>query len=120
MKKIDLGKNALKKQPFIRSRDNVKVLEIEKNEQYSLAYGELERLQENKKHKMAMQEIYYIIEGKGIMIVAGEKIKIKKGMIVKVEKNKEQKILTTGRRNLQFLMIVNPPYSEDKEIIFEE
>jgi len=119
MKEIDLSKRELKKQLFKRSKDDVKLLEIEKNGQYSLAYGEIERAKENRKHKMAMQELYYIIEGKGEMILSGEKILVKKGMIIKVEKNKEQKIRNMGRRNLRFLMIVNPPYNEEMEIIIE-
>jgi len=115
---IDLEKK-IKKQ-FIKSKDGVNVLELEKNDQYSIAYGELAQGEENKKHKMDMQEIYYFIEGKGVLWIAGNEIEVKKGMIVKVKENQEQKIRNTGRKKLRFLMIVNPPYDEKKEEIIDE
>ncbi len=54
-----------KEEDVIRSKDGVLVFELEKNNEYSMAYGELAVGEKNKKHKLEMQELYYIIQGKG-------------------------------------------------------
>ena len=113
MRKINLTEEVL--QNLEKSQDNTWVLEIEKNDEYSLAYGELNPGEENKKHRLEMKEIYYFIEGEGEMKIEEERVKIKKGMIITIPKNKIQQLKNTGKKKLQFLMIVNPPYNPKKE-----
>ena len=102
-----------------RSKDGVLVLEIEKNSDYSLAYGELAVGERNKKHKIEMQEIYYIIQGQGKMIVDNQEETIEKGDIITIPTNAIQQMINTGRLILKFLMIVNPPYNPEREEILE-
>ncbi|MBK5113397.1 MAG: cupin domain-containing protein [Candidatus Heimdallarchaeota archaeon] len=102
------------------SQDGCKILELERNEQYSLAYGELAVGEESKAHKMEMQELYYIIQGKGKITVNKEEKEIEKGDIIILPEEAVQKLENTGKEPLKFLMIVNPPYDSEKEQIVEE
>ncbi len=120
MEKIDLGKILEKKEGDIpRSKDGVIVIELLKTEKYSIAYGELLPKEENKKHKMIMEETYYFLEGEGIIIIDGDKIPVKKDIMIKIKPNAEQKLINTGIGKMKFLMVVNPPYDPIKEEILE-
>lgn len=115
MRKINLPEDISKK--LKRSQDDTWVFEIEKNKEYSLAYGELKTGEENKKHKLEMKEIYYFIEGKGEMKIEEEIIQVKKESVVIIPKDKKQQLKNTDKKTLKFLMIVNPPYDPKKEQI---
>jgi mannose-6-phosphate isomerase-like protein (cupin superfamily) len=120
MEKIDLGKILKNKEGKLpRSKDGVIVIELMKSEKYSIAYGELLPKEENKKHKMDMQETYYFLEGEGEIIIDGQKIPVKKDVMIKIKPNAEQKLVNTGKKKMKFLMVVNPPYNSDKEEILE-
>ncbi|NHJ32739.1 MAG: cupin domain-containing protein [Asgard group archaeon] len=101
------------------SQDGCKILELERNEQYSLAYGELAVGEKSKLHKMEMQELYYIMQGKGKITLDKEEKKLKKGDVIVIPENVEQKLENIGKETLKFLMIVNPPYDPKKEQILE-
>lgn len=101
------------------SQDGCKILELERNEQYSLAYGELAVGEKSKEHKMEMKELYYIIQGKGKITVNKKEKEIEKGDIIIISENAIQKLENTGNERLKFLMIVNPPYDPEKERILE-
>jgi len=101
------------------SQDGCKILELERNKQYSLAYGELAVGEKSKEHKMEMQELYYIIQGKGKITANKKEKKIEKGDIIVIPENAIQKLENTGNERLKFLMIVNPPYESEKERILE-
>ncbi|MGC9781006.1 MAG: cupin domain-containing protein [Candidatus Heimdallarchaeota archaeon] len=103
-----------------RSKDGVLVFEIEKNNEYSIAYGELAVGEKNKKHKLEMQELYYIIQGIGKIIVESREEVIKKGALIIIPENTTQQIQNTGQEKLKFLMIVNPPFDSEKEEIYED
>jgi mannose-6-phosphate isomerase-like protein (cupin superfamily) len=101
------------------SQDGCKILELERNEQYSLAYGELAVGEKSKAHKMAMQELYYIIQGKGKITLNGKEKILEKGDIIVLPEETVQKLENIGEEPLKFLMIVNPPYDPKKEQILE-
>ena len=120
MEKIDLGKILEKKEGKMpRSKDGVIVIELMKTEKYSIAYGELLPKEENKKHKMEMQETYYFLQGEGEIIIDGQKTPVKKDVMIKIKPNAEQKLVNKGKEALKFLMVVNPPYNPEKEIVLE-
>ena len=102
-----------------KSQDGTLIAEIEINKEYSLAYGELQGKESSKPHTMTMKELYYILEGKGIITVNNTEHSIVKGDVVIIPENAVQKMTNTGKKKLKFLMIVNPPYDPEKEIIFE-
>lgn len=101
------------------SQDGCRILELERNNQYSLAYGELAVGEKSKEHKMEMQELYYIIQGKGKITVNKKEKILEKGDIIVLPENAEQKLENIGKERLRFLMIVNPPYDPEKELILE-
>lgn len=101
------------------SPDGCKILELEKNKHYSLAYGELAKEERTKLHKMEMKELYYIIEGTGKITVNDKEKEITERDVIIVPENAEQKLENTGNKTLKFLMIVNPPYELEKESILE-
>ncbi|NHJ87099.1 MAG: cupin domain-containing protein [Asgard group archaeon] len=105
---------------FKKSQDGVRIVELYKNQSYSLSYGELGPKEENKLHKMAMEEVYYIIKGRGVMTIEEEELVIKKGDIIVIKPNYKQKLKNSGRVKLAFYMIVNPPYDPHKEEILEK
>ncbi len=109
----------LDEQNSYKGQDGTLIAEIEINKNYSLAYGELKARQSNKQHTMRMKELYYIISGKGIIMVNNFDHKIAKGDVIVIPENAVQKITNTGRRKLKFLMIVNPPYDPEKEVLLE-
>ncbi len=109
----------LDEQNSFKSPDGTLIAEIEINKDYSLAYGELKRKKSNKQHTMTMKELYYIISGKGIITVNSFDHSIAKGDVIVIPENAVQKITNTGRRKLTFLMIVNPPYDPEKEVLLE-
>ena len=109
----------LDKENSFKSQDGTVIAEIEINKDYSLAYGELQAKESNKQHTMTMKELYYILDGKGIITVNNSEHSIVKGDVIIIPENAVQKMTNTGRKKLKFLMIVNPPYDPEKEIIFE-
>ncbi len=109
----------LDEQNSYKSPDGTLIAEIEINKDYSLAYGEIKGKESNKQHTMIMKELYYIIEGKGIITVNSFEHEIAKGDVIVIPENAVQKITNTGRRKLKFLMIVNPPYDSKKEVMLE-
>lgn len=120
MEKNNLGKMLEKKEGKIpRSKDGVIVIELMKTEKYSIAYGELLPKEENKKHRMEMQETYYFLEGEGEIIIEGEKTLVKKDVMIKIKPNAEQKLVNTGKEKMKFLMVVSPPYDPSKEEVLE-
>ena len=117
-KKIPLKREDLGQEVKI-SQDGCKIVELERNEEYSLAYGELAVGEKSKEHKMAMQELYYFIQGKGKITINKKEKEIEKGDVIIIPKNAIQKLENIGKEPLKFLMIVNPPYDPEKEQILE-
>jgi len=117
-KKIPLKREDLVHGAII-SPDGCKIVELERNEQYSLAYGELGVGEKSKEHKMEMQELYYFIQGKGKITINKREKEIKEGDVIKIPKNAIQKLENIGKETLKFLMIVNPPYDPEKEQVLE-
>lgn len=86
---------------------------------YSIAHFSLEPNKESKLHKLSSSEIYYILEGQGIMTMDKEEFGIKKDDSVYVPPNTEQKIKNTGTDLLKFLCIVEPAWTQDCEKVLE-
>jgi mannose-6-phosphate isomerase-like protein (cupin superfamily) len=120
MEKFDLSKILKKSDSKLpRSQDGVLVLELIKTEKYSIAYGELLPNEENKKHRLEMEETYYFLEGEGELVIDGEKTVVKKDMIITIPLASEQKLINLSDKSLKFLMVVSPPYDPTKEEILE-
>jgi mannose-6-phosphate isomerase-like protein (cupin superfamily) len=63
-------------------------------------------------------EVYYILEGEGIMHVDDESAAVHAGQAIYVPPNSNQHISNTGDSDLRFLCIVDPAWQpQDEEVL---
>ncbi|MGY5148259.1 MAG: cupin domain-containing protein [Candidatus Nitrosopumilus sp. bin_7KS] len=86
---------------------------------YSLAQFTLESGKKSKLHKMSSTEIFYILEGSGVLHVNDEIYNLEKNDSVYVPPNSKQFIENVGTSDLKFLCIVEPAWKADDEILLE-
>lgn len=86
---------------------------------YSLAQFTLEPGKKSKIHKMSSSEIFYILEGSGIIHVNDEIHHLEKDDSSYVPPNSKQFIENVGTSDLKFLCIVEPAWKADDEILLE-
>ena len=86
---------------------------------YSLAQFILESGKKSKLHKMSSSEIFYILEGKGILHVDDESHHLEKDDSAYVSPNSKQFIENVGTNDLKFLCIVEPAWKADDEVLLE-
>ena len=86
---------------------------------FSIARFALEPGKRTKLHKLKASEVYYIIEGNGILKVDSESFKIGKDDAVYVPPMAEQMVENKGKKVLKFLCIVDPAWKGENEIILE-
>ena len=60
-------------------------------------------------------ELYYVLEGEGLMTIDGESARVRAGQIVYIPPGSVQHIRNTGTDDLAFLCIVDPMWREDDE-----
>ena len=68
---------------------------------------------------MSSSEIYYILEGSGMLKINEDVYQLEKDDSVYVPPNSKQFIENTGSINLRFLCIVEPAWKADNEILLE-
>lgn len=86
---------------------------------YSLAQFTLETGKKSKIHKISSSEIYYILEGSGILHINDESHHLEKDDSAYVPPNSKQFIENAGIDDLKFLCIVEPAWKADDEILLE-
>jgi len=86
---------------------------------YSLAQFTLRSGKKSKLHKMSSSEIYYILDGSGILYVNDESHNLEKDDSVYVPPNSKQFIENVGTDDLKFLCIVEPAWNADDEMLLE-
>jgi len=86
---------------------------------YSLAYASVAAGRLTKPHRLQASEVYYIIEGSGLMHINEESVEVDGGCAVYVPPNAIQFIENTGKSDLKFLCIVDPPWRKEDEQIFD-
>jgi mannose-6-phosphate isomerase-like protein (cupin superfamily) len=85
---------------------------------YSLAHATLKPDQSSLPHKLKTSEVYYILEGKGVMHVDDESSEVRFGQAVYIPPNSEQYIENSGDSDLKFLCIVDPAWRpQDEEVL---
>jgi mannose-6-phosphate isomerase-like protein (cupin superfamily) len=82
---------------------------------YSLAHARLPVGAASLPHRLKSSELYYILEGEGLMHIDGEEKKVAKGTVLLVPGAAEQYIKNTGSTELVFLCIVEPFWQEVDE-----
>jgi len=86
---------------------------------YSLAQARVEPGQKTKSHKLRSTEVYYILEGQGMMHIGQERQEVGPSCTVYIPPEAVQFIENTGRKDLKFLCIVEPAWREEDEEILE-
>jgi mannose-6-phosphate isomerase-like protein (cupin superfamily) len=71
------------------------------------------------RHRLRSTEVYYIIFGAGVMHVRDESAQVHAGHCVHIPAGTTQWIENTGRIDLAFLCIVDPPWSGADEVVVE-
>ena len=84
---------------------------------YSLAHVNLSCGKSTVSHIMKTSEVYYILQGSGIMHIDDNSKNVKVGDAIFVKPGSKQYIENTGKENLEFLCIVEPAWKKDDEII---
>jgi mannose-6-phosphate isomerase-like protein (cupin superfamily) len=83
---------------------------------FSIAHAILKTGESSLPHKLKTSvEIYYILQGKGIMYIDDEAEEVHSGQIIYIPENSKQYIENIGNEELKFLCIVNPMWKEEDE-----
>ena len=85
----------------------------------SIAQFTLKSGKKSKLHKISSSEIYYILEGNGVLKINDEAYKLEKDDSAYVPPNSKQCIENTGIGDLRFLCIVEPAWKAENEILLE-
>jgi mannose-6-phosphate isomerase-like protein (cupin superfamily) len=85
---------------------------------YSLAHAVVKPGRTTLPHRLKTSEVYYILEGQGMMHIDEERSPVRAGQAVYIPPRAVQYIENTGSTELKFLCIVDPAWrKEDEEII---
>lgn len=83
---------------------------------YSLAHATVKPGRATLPHALSRTEVYYIVEGRGIVHVGDEAQPVRAGHAVHVPPGTVQWIENTGKVGLAFLCIVHPPWVPECEV----
>ena len=85
---------------------------------YSLAHAVIKPGVKTKPHKLKTSEIYYIIQGQGIMYINKEKQEVSAETFIDIPPFAVQHIENNGKIDLVFICIVEPSWKkEDEEVL---
>ncbi|NUO07864.1 MAG: cupin domain-containing protein [Candidatus Brocadia sp.] len=105
------GDNAVLRELLHPDKEDVKL-------HYSLAHAVVKQGETSYRHKLKHAEVYYILEGKGIMYIDHESAEVRPGHAIYIQPNAIQCIRNIGQNDLKFLCIVEPAWrKEDEEIL---
>ena len=86
---------------------------------YSLAIAQVDMGKTTYKHRLRQTEIYFLLEGSGLMHIDEEIRNVSKGDVIVIPPQAVQWIENTGTGTLVFTAIVNPPWNEQDDIRLE-
>ncbi len=103
------------------TKDNSEIREYYHSQNISLAEASLKPGQsaEYHLHQKAL-EIYYILEGEGLMEIEDEKEKVYRDQAILIPPGNKHRITNTGDGQLRLLCFCYPPYSDDDTTLIEE
>lgn len=85
---------------------------------YSLALAKVSPGQVTKPHKLKTSEVYYILEGEGLMHIDEESHPVYPGWAIYIPPSSRQCIKNTGESILKFICIVDPAWRKEDEQVF--
>ncbi len=86
---------------------------------YSLAHAVVRPGDTTAPHSLNGSEVYYVLEGEGIMHIDEESRTVRAGQAVYIPPRAKQCITNTGTGDLTFLCIVDPAWRANGEKVFE-
>lgn len=86
---------------------------------YSLAHAKVTAGQATKPHRLKSSEVYYIVEGQGLMHIDKESFEVGPECAVYIPPNSTQYIENTSGSDLKFLCIVDPAWRKEDEEVFD-
>jgi len=86
---------------------------------YSLAYVKVMAGQITKNHRLKTSEVYYIMAGHGLMHIDEESFEVSPECAIYIPPGATQYIENTSDSDLKFLCIVDPPWREEDEEVFD-
>jgi len=86
---------------------------------YSVSHSTIKPGKRSKRHKMKTSEIYYILEGNGVIHIGEESQIVSKDDAVYIPPFSIQFIENTGTSDLKFLCIVDPAWKKEDELTLE-
>ncbi|NQT22705.1 MAG: cupin domain-containing protein [Candidatus Omnitrophica bacterium] len=87
---------------------------------YSLAHARVNPGGVTLPHKLKTTEVYYILEGRGVMHIGAESRKVGAHYAIYVPPKKLQYIENKGNTDLVFLCIVDPAWNAEDEKILKK
>jgi len=85
---------------------------------YSLAHAEVGPGERTLPHRLRSTEVYYVLEGRGLIHIGDERAEIGQGQAVYIPPGEIQFIENPGPRRLAFLCIVDPAWTAgDEEVL---
>ena len=83
---------------------------------YSFSVATVEPGKSTYRHYLKQSEVYFILEGQGRLHAGSEITDLVKGGSALVPAEKEQWLENTGKKDLEFLVIVSPPWREEDDV----
>lgn len=86
---------------------------------YSLAHARVAAGQKTKPHKLKSSEVYYVIEGRGLMHIDRETFEVGPDFTIYIPPGSVQYIENIGNSDLKFLCIVDPAWRQEDEDVLD-
>ena len=86
---------------------------------FSISHSLVEPGKKSILHKMKTSEVYYILEGEGILHIDDESMKVSRDQSIYIPPNSKQFIENSGKSDLKFLCMVDPAWRKEDEEILE-
>ena len=83
---------------------------------YSLALATVDPGKASYRHRLNQSEVYYLLEGSGLMHVDGEIRPVCAGDVIYIPPDAEQWIENSGVQPLVFAAIVSPPWKAEDDL----
>ena len=86
---------------------------------YSFALAEVKPNSQTRQHFLIHSEIYYILDGQGVVTIDAESAKVDRGDLVYIPPQSVQSIRNAGHQMLRFIAAVSPPWQSDQDFLMD-
>lgn len=83
---------------------------------YSLAHASLKPGESSTAHTLTVSEVYFILEGSGVMHIDNEAAEVSSGQAIYIPPHAKQFIQNSSKIDLKFLCIVDPAWKAEYEV----